>query len=136
MTFRVFICHSYGHRDIYYELIQKLNDSKYFDWRNLSVQYDMRFGTTDDEADNDELREEISKKIRDCEVFLALTKPVASRRRWLQWVGKLNNELPSRDSSNKKKNGRRSKSEMRRRKDSVCKRGAIVVIPPLQLLMR
>ena len=45
------------------------------------------------EVDNDELREEISKKIRDCEVFLVLTKPVASRRRWLQWEIRYAKEL-------------------------------------------
>jgi hypothetical protein len=56
-----------------------------FNWRNLSVQYDMRFGTADEEIDNDELREEISEKIRECDVFLVLTYPVASRRRWSQW---------------------------------------------------
>jgi hypothetical protein len=85
MAYKVFICHAYGHRDIYFQLVQKLNNARRFDWRNMSVQYDMRFGTADDEIDNDELREEISEKIRECEVFLVLTYPVASRRRWLQW---------------------------------------------------
>ena len=70
MAYKVFICHAYGHRDIYFQLVQKLNNAKRFDWRNMSVQYDMRFGTADDEIDNDELRDEISEKIRECEVFL------------------------------------------------------------------
>lgn len=43
----------------------------------MSVQYDIRFGTADYEIDKDELREEISEKIRECEVFLVLTYPVA-----------------------------------------------------------
>lgn len=85
MAYRVSICHSYGHRDIYFDLVQKLNDAKHFDWRNLSIQYDMRFGAGDSEVDNDELRAEIGKRIAECEVFLVLTKPIASRRRWLQW---------------------------------------------------
>jgi MTH538 TIR-like domain (DUF1863) len=84
-AYKVFICHAYGHRDVYSDLVKKLNNARRFDWRNLSVQYDMRFGTADEEVDNDELREEISEKIRECEVFLVLTYPVASRRRWLQW---------------------------------------------------
>jgi hypothetical protein len=50
----------------------------------MSVQYDMRFGASDDE-DDDGLRTEIGQRISECEVFLAPTNPVASRRRWLQW---------------------------------------------------
>jgi hypothetical protein len=85
MAYRVFICHSYDHRGIYYELIQKLNDTGHFQWRNVSVPYDMRFGDGSNDVDNDELRQEISQKIQSCNAFLVLTKPVASRRRWLQW---------------------------------------------------
>ena len=31
----------------------ELNDTAHFDWRNLSVQYDMRFGTEECEVDNE-----------------------------------------------------------------------------------
>ena len=47
MAYKVFICHAYGHRDIYFQLVQKLNNARRFDWRNMSVQYDKRFGTAD-----------------------------------------------------------------------------------------
>ncbi len=83
--YRIFICHAYDHRDIYFELVRKLNNANYFDWRNLSVQYDMRFGSGETDVDNDELRVEIGRKIAESELLLVLTKPVASRRRWLQW---------------------------------------------------
>lgn len=85
MEYRVFICHSYWHRKIYFDLIQKLNDAGRFKWRNVSVQYDMRFGSGDEDVDDGELRNEIGAKIAACDVFLALTKPIASRRRWLQY---------------------------------------------------
>lgn len=85
MVYRIFICHAYDHRDIYEELRIKLNGQSRFDWRNLSVQYDMRYGSVDDEIDQGELRELISKRIHECDILLALTKPIASRRKWLQW---------------------------------------------------
>lgn len=93
MGYKIFISHAYLHRRIYFELVQKLNDvgSRVLDWRNLSVQFDMRFGPPSAVAalvadrDDEWLRQEISKRIEECDVFLTLTKPVASRRRWLQW---------------------------------------------------
>lgn len=93
MGYKIFISHAYLHRRIYFELVQKLNDvgSRALDWRNLSVQFDMRYGPPQAVAalvadrDDDWLRQEISRRIEDCDVFLVLTKPVATRRRWLQW---------------------------------------------------
>lgn len=85
MPYQIFICHSYDHRSIYFDLVEKLNDAPRFEWRNMSVQYDMRLGSTDDEKDDDELRLEIGQRLADCQVFLVLTKPIAGRRRWLQW---------------------------------------------------
>jgi hypothetical protein len=94
MTYKIFICHAYDHQDIYEELRKKLNDRiPKFDWRNLSVQYDMRYGTVDNEIDQGELRELIGKRIEDCDVLLALTKPIASRREWLQWEINRANDL-------------------------------------------
>ena len=84
MAFKVFICHAYLHQEIYFELVQKLNGAG-LQWRNLSVQYDMRMGYGVDDVDDEHLREEIGKRIHECDVFLVLTKPAASRRRWLQW---------------------------------------------------
>jgi MTH538 TIR-like domain (DUF1863) len=86
MAYKVFICHAYDHQGIYDDLRQKLNDRRpKFEWRNLSVQYDMRYGTVENEIDQAELRALIGKRIEDCEIVLALTKPIASRREWLQW---------------------------------------------------
>jgi hypothetical protein len=92
MVYRVFICHAYDHRDIYFKLVQKLN-AENFAWRNESVQYDMRFGHDDDQLDDTHLRNMVGAKIAECDVMLALTKPVASRRAWLQWEIKLAKEL-------------------------------------------
>jgi hypothetical protein len=92
MVYRVFICHAYDHRDIYFKLVQKLNAVN-FAWRNESVQYDMRFGHDDDQLDDTHLRNMVGAKIAECDVMLALTKPVASRRAWLQWEIKLAKEL-------------------------------------------
>lgn len=92
MTYKVFICHAYDHQDIYFSLVQKLNKLK-FDWRNQSVQYDMRYGDENEQLENHALRELIAEKISDCDVMLALTKPVASRRAWLQWEIKRAKEL-------------------------------------------
>ncbi len=92
MAYKVFICHAYRHQDIYFELVQKLN-AETSRWRNLSVQYDMRLGFGRDDVDDERLREVIGGRIHDCEVFLVLTKPVASRRRWLQWEIMLAKEL-------------------------------------------
>ena len=101
MQYSVFISHAYRDRKIYYDLVQKLNDvgARRLDWRNVSVQFDMRLGprralaSLRADVDDEQLREEISKRISDCDVFLVLTKPVASRRRWLQWEIRLAKEL-------------------------------------------
>ncbi len=85
MVFKVFICHAYDHREIYSDLVTKLNDARHFDWRNVSIQYDMRFGSADDEVDDAGLRSEVGKRIAECDAFLVLTKPIVARRRWLQW---------------------------------------------------
>ena len=85
MAYKVFICHAYDHQQIYEELRRKLNDASRFDWRNLSVQYDMRYGDAEEEVGKEELRALIGKRIEECDVLLVLTKPIASRRKWLQW---------------------------------------------------
>ena len=93
MEYQIFISHAYRDRKIYYDLVQKLNDvgTHRVDWRNLSIQFDMRLGhrralaSLRADVDDEWLREEIGRRITDCELFLVLTKPVASRRRWLQW---------------------------------------------------
>lgn len=85
MAYSVFISHAYDHRDIYYELVQKLNDANHFSWHNRSLGFDIQFDGGRDDVDNEELRNALSERIATSDVLIALTKPVASRRRWLQW---------------------------------------------------
>jgi MTH538 TIR-like domain (DUF1863) len=85
MLYRVFICHAYDHRVIYSELVNKLNGAPRFNWRDLSVPYQTRLGSNGSEIDDDQLRAEICRRIAEADVVLALTKPIASRRRWLQF---------------------------------------------------
>jgi hypothetical protein len=80
MAYQVFICHAYDHQDIYFELVRKLNNARRFDWRNQSIQFDMRLDLSEAQ-----LREEIARRIAASNVMLALTKPIATRREWLQW---------------------------------------------------
>lgn len=87
MAYSVFISHAYDHQSIYFDLVQKLNSAgrTKLEWRNLSLQYDMRLGFAADDVDDEKLRKEIASRIDACDVMLVLTKPIASRRRWLQW---------------------------------------------------
>jgi hypothetical protein len=78
--YRIFICHAYAHRRIFTELVGKLNDAPRFKWRDRSVPYERRMELTDDK-----LRQRIGEEIAGCDVMLALTKPIARRREWLQW---------------------------------------------------
>lgn len=88
MAYKIFITHAFDDQDIYFALVNKLNAANRFDWRNLSIQFDMRLDLSEDE-----LREEIGRKIEACDVLLALTKPVATRREWLQWEIRLAKRL-------------------------------------------
>lgn len=86
MAYKIFISHAYDHQDIYFDLVQKLNgERRRFDWRNVSVQFDMRHGEDGEEIPLDRMRELIGSRVADCDVMLALTKPIATRRQWLQW---------------------------------------------------
>ncbi len=84
MAYQVFISHAYDHRSIYYELVHKLGTAKSFDWRNNSVQFDMRFEDHTG-VQKAEVKKEIAARIQRSEVMLALTKPVAGRREVIQW---------------------------------------------------
>lgn len=94
MAYQVFISHAYDHRAIYYDLVAKLSTADRFgpDFRNKSLQFDMRFEDQTEEQ-KAAVRRDVAARIESCDVLIALTKPVAGKRDFIQWEINLAKEL-------------------------------------------
>jgi hypothetical protein len=84
VVYKVFISHAFSHHDLYANIEGRLNKQP-FDWRDCSVPKHRRFGDKASDITDIELKKKIGEAIDNCDVFIAIAKPVATTRPWLVW---------------------------------------------------
>jgi MTH538 TIR-like domain (DUF1863) len=82
VPYRVFISHAYSdHGHLYDNLVARLN-GRSFNWRDVSLPRQRRVEAALPDAT---IERNLRLQIRNCDVVLAIAKPIASRRRWMKY---------------------------------------------------
>ena len=79
-TYNLFISHSWSHKQQYDHLIHLLDQASDFEYKNFSVPKDDPIHT---DGTNQQLREAITEKIRNCHVVLVLAGVYSTYSKWI-----------------------------------------------------